>query len=104
MDEHPTTGAAQIVEIHEEVVVRCYIEEAGRKPPIFPGRDDVTPLSKQAGGRVGRSALRNRAHWLDISGILTGGRALMRCGATGRSSFTFSASGRKTVAALHTVR
>lgn len=48
MDEHPATGAAQIVEIREtveEVVMRRYVEEAVRKPPLFFEQDDATLLS-----------------------------------------------------------
>ncbi|MBX4954746.1 UvrD-helicase domain-containing protein [Rhizobium lentis] len=48
LDEHPTTGAAQIVEIREtveEVIIRRYVEEAVRKPPIFAGVADQTLLS-----------------------------------------------------------
>lgn len=43
LDRHPTTGAAQIVEIREtveEIVVRRYVEEAARKPLIFASESD----------------------------------------------------------------
>src|SRR5690606_14994291 len=48
LDRHPTTGAAQLVEIREtveEIVVRRYVEEAVRKPPIFASESDDTLLS-----------------------------------------------------------
>ncbi|MCV0394347.1 MAG: UvrD-helicase domain-containing protein [Rhizobiaceae bacterium] len=48
MEEHPRTGAAQIVEINErveEVVTRRYVEEAVRKPTIFARESDETLLS-----------------------------------------------------------
>lgn len=48
LDQHPTTGAAQIVEIREtveEIVVRRYIEEAVKKPPIFAREGTDTLLS-----------------------------------------------------------
>ncbi|MDQ6436650.1 3'-5' exonuclease [Mesorhizobium sp. LHD-90] len=48
LERHPTTGAAQLVEIREtveEIVIRRYVEEAVRKPPIFAGRSDDTLLS-----------------------------------------------------------
>ena len=48
LDTHPTTGAAQIVEIREtieEVVVQRYIEEAVRMPRLFATESDPTLLS-----------------------------------------------------------
>ncbi|MDN2580872.1 UvrD-helicase domain-containing protein [Aquibium sp. ELW1220] len=48
LDEHPTTGAAQIVEIREtveEVIVRRYVEQAEQKPSLFASEDDQTLLS-----------------------------------------------------------
>ncbi|KSV61482.1 hypothetical protein N185_10685 [Sinorhizobium sp. GW3] len=48
MDEHPTTGATQIVEVREtveEVVIRRYVEEAVLRPLIFADVDDGTLLS-----------------------------------------------------------
>jgi hypothetical protein len=48
MDEHPTTGAAQIVELREtveEIVIRRYVEQAAKKPPLFSSHDAATLLS-----------------------------------------------------------
>jgi len=48
LEKHPTTGAAQLVEIREtveEIVVRRYVEEAAKKPPIFASQSDETLLS-----------------------------------------------------------
>ncbi|OVE88124.1 DNA helicase [Agrobacterium tumefaciens] len=48
VDEHPTTGAAQIVEVREtieEVVIRRYVEEAVGKPKIFAEVADDTLLT-----------------------------------------------------------
>ncbi|PBB39604.1 DNA helicase [Mesorhizobium sp. WSM3868] len=45
LDRHPTTGAAQIVEIREtveEIVVRRYVEEAVRKPALLATESDDT--------------------------------------------------------------
>lgn len=45
LERHPATGAAQLVEIREtveEIVVRRYVEEAVRKPPIFASESDDT--------------------------------------------------------------
>ena len=48
LDEHPSTGAAQIVEIREtveEIVIQRFVEEAIRKPLIFASETDETLLS-----------------------------------------------------------
>lgn len=48
LDNHPKTGAAQIVEIREsveEIVVQRYVEEAVKKPRLFADETDDTLLS-----------------------------------------------------------
>ena len=43
LEIHPTTGAAQLVEIREtvqEVIIPTYVTEARPKPPLFAGRSD----------------------------------------------------------------
>ncbi|MGI1661347.1 UvrD-helicase domain-containing protein [Palleronia sp. KMU-117] len=48
LESHPTTGAAQIVEIREtveEVVIQRYVEESVRKPRLFERESDGTLLS-----------------------------------------------------------
>jgi hypothetical protein len=48
LESHPTTGAAQIVEIREtveEVVIQRYVEESVRKPRLFARESDRTLLS-----------------------------------------------------------